>query len=96
MYASTLSYIVDANPGRSAVAVSCNSLVRGLFGCILSQVASPLQDAIGDGGLFTLISGSLVISSAIIFLLICEYLLLSTYHLNGAKEVVADILLDDR
>lgn len=29
IYASTLAYIVDANPGRSSSAVACNSLFRG-------------------------------------------------------------------
>lgn len=31
IYASTLAYIVDANPGRSTSAVACNSLFRGVL-----------------------------------------------------------------
>ncbi|KAI9639325.1 major facilitator superfamily domain-containing protein [Dioszegia hungarica] len=64
IYASTLAYLVDSNPGRSAGAVSCNSFVRGSLGCILSQVAIPIQNAIGDGGLYSIVAGLLAISTA--------------------------------
>ncbi|ORY32921.1 major facilitator superfamily domain-containing protein [Naematelia encephala] len=70
IYSSTLAYLVDANPGRSASAVSCNSFMRGTFGCILSQVALPIQNAIGDGGLYTLFAGLLCLSCSGIGLLI--------------------------
>jgi hypothetical protein len=63
IYASTLAYLVDSNPGRSAGAVSCNSFVRGSLGCILSQVAIPIQSAIGDGGLYSIVAGLLAIST---------------------------------
>jgi hypothetical protein len=31
LYSSLLSYVVDANPGRSSSAVACNSLFRGVL-----------------------------------------------------------------
>ena len=58
--------------GRSASAVSCNSFVRGSFGCILSQVAIPIQNAIGDGGLYTIVAGLLALASCGIALLACK------------------------
>lgn len=64
IYSSTLAYLVDSNPGRSASAVSCNSAARGVFACIMSQVAMPIQNAIGDGGLYTLFAGLLVMALA--------------------------------
>lgn len=67
-YSSTLAYIVDANPGRSAAAVSCNSLIRGIMACICSQVSLPLQNALGDGGLYSLFAGLLALSSAGLFI----------------------------
>lgn len=53
IYSSTLSYVVDSNTGRSSGAVACNSAIRGLFAFIASEVAGPLQDAVGDGPLYT-------------------------------------------
>ncbi|KAG2065780.1 MFS general substrate transporter [Suillus decipiens] len=53
MYASTLSYLVDANPGRSAAAVATNSSFRGTLAFVSAIIAVPLQNALGDGILFT-------------------------------------------
>ncbi|KAG2758056.1 MFS general substrate transporter [Suillus brevipes Sb2] len=53
MYASTLAYLVDANPGRSAAAVATNSSFRGTLAFISAMIAVPLQNAWGDGILFT-------------------------------------------
>lgn len=48
IYASTLAYIVDANPGRSSSAVACNSLFRGALAVRLnSSVLHYTAD--GDG-----------------------------------------------
>jgi hypothetical protein len=44
---------VDANAGRSTAAVATNSLYRGLSGLIAAEIAAPIQDAIGDGGLYS-------------------------------------------
>ncbi|KAG8214817.1 major facilitator superfamily domain-containing protein [Butyriboletus roseoflavus] len=57
IYASTLAYIVDANVGRSSSAVATNSSFRGLFAFVAAEIAIPLQDSIGDGGLYTLWAG---------------------------------------
>lgn len=43
IYASTLAYIVDANPGRSSSAISCNSMARGVTACIFSFIALPIR-----------------------------------------------------
>lgn len=62
VYSSTLAYLVDSNPGRSAPAVACNSFMRGVLACIMSQVAMPIQNAIGEGGLYSLLAGILLLS----------------------------------
>jgi len=48
IYASTLAYIVDANPGRSTSAVACNSLFRGVLAVRLSSLtfSIPLSRAL--------------------------------------------------
>lgn len=70
MYSSTLAYIVDANTGRSSSAVAANSCYRGTAGFIAAEVAVPLQEAIGDGGLYTLWAGILVVADLLILLII--------------------------
>lgn len=72
IYASTLAYIVDANTGRSSSAVATNSLFRGLFGFVAAEVAAPLQNAIGDGGLYTLWAGLLIISELLVVLVLIK------------------------
>ncbi|KAG2157590.1 MFS general substrate transporter [Suillus bovinus] len=61
VYASTLTYIVDANPGRSSTVVATNSVFRCVFAFVAIEVAIPIQAAIGDGGLYTLWGGIMVI-----------------------------------
>jgi Na+/melibiose symporter-like transporter len=73
VYSSTLAYLVDSNPGRSASAVSCNSFCRGVGACVMSQVAIPLQNAIGDGGLYTLFAGVLCFACAGLVVIACKY-----------------------
>ena len=70
IYASTLAYIVDANAGRSTAAVASNSSFRGISGLVASEIAAPLQDAIGDGGLYSLWAGLLVVTELMILLVI--------------------------
>ncbi|UZJ54040.1 hypothetical protein CBS101457_003360 [Exobasidium rhododendri] len=53
IYSAALTYLVDSNTGRSSGAVACNSALRGLFAFIASEVAGPIQDAVGDGPLYT-------------------------------------------
>lgn len=66
IYSSTLAYIVDANPGRSSAAVATNSCFRGVAACIFTLAAVPLQDSVGDGGLYTLWAGLLVLSELLL------------------------------
>ena len=70
IYSSTLAYIVDANTGRSTTAVACNSCFRGAFAFVSAEVAAPLQDAIGDGGLYSLWGGLMVVVGILMMLLI--------------------------
>lgn len=70
MYSSTLAYIVDANTGRSSTAVATNSCFRGTFGFIAAEIAAPIQDAIGDGGLYTIWAGLMVVTELLILLVI--------------------------
>ncbi|CAL1713497.1 unnamed protein product [Somion occarium] len=68
IYASTLAYIVDANTGRSAPAVATNSAFRGTLAFIATEVAVPLQLAIGDGGLYTLWACLLILADFLVLL----------------------------
>lgn len=68
IYSSTLAYIVDSNAGRSSSAVAANSSIRGTFAFIAAEVAVPLQNAIGDGGLYTIWAGLMLIAELIILL----------------------------
>ncbi|KAG6330364.1 hypothetical protein ID866_8721 [Astraeus odoratus] len=43
IYASTLSYVVDSNAGRSSTAVATNSSFRGTAAFIATEIAVPLQ-----------------------------------------------------
>ena len=70
IYASTLAYIVDANAGRSTAAVASNSSFRGISGLVASEIAAPLQGTIGDGGLYSLWAGLLVVMELMILLVI--------------------------
>ncbi|KAG1819638.1 MFS general substrate transporter [Suillus subaureus] len=54
IYASTLAYIVDANPGRSSTVVATSSTFRCTFAFVATEVAIPIQVAISDGYLYTL------------------------------------------
>ncbi|KAG0702538.1 vacuolar DHA amino acid exporter [Suillus ampliporus] len=70
IYASTLAYIVDANIGRSSAAVATNSSFRGLSAFVATEIAVPLQDSIGDGGLYTLWAGLMVVTECLILLVL--------------------------
>ncbi|WVW84132.1 hypothetical protein I302_106161 [Kwoniella bestiolae CBS 10118] len=69
IYSSTLAYLVDANPGISSSAVSLNSLFRGVMAAVMSQIATPIRNGIGDGGLYTLFAGLLALSCGGLILL---------------------------
>jgi hypothetical protein len=68
IYSSTAAYIVDANPGRSSAAVAMNSFFRGVAAFVLTEAAVPLQESLGDGGLYTLWAGILVLCELVILL----------------------------
>lgn len=62
--------------------MSSNSFVRGSLACVMSQVAAPIQSAIGDGGLYTLFAGLLALSSLGILFIARE----SPYHQSRAMS----------
>ncbi|KAN0130193.1 Major facilitator superfamily domain containing protein [Lactarius tabidus] len=68
IYSSTVAYIVDANPGRSSAAVATNSCFRGVAAFVFTEIAVPLQDSLGDGGVYTLLAGILVLCELVILL----------------------------
>ncbi|KIK81700.1 hypothetical protein PAXRUDRAFT_807123 [Paxillus rubicundulus Ve08.2h10] len=68
MYTSTLAYLVDANPGRSCSAVATNSSFRGTLAFISTMIAVPLQEALGDGILYTGFAGLLIVMELLILL----------------------------
>lgn len=70
IYSSTLAYIVDSNTGRSSSAVATNSSFRGTCAFIAAEIAVPLQDALGDGGLYTLWAGLMLITELMILVVI--------------------------
>ncbi|QRV92413.1 major facilitator superfamily transporter [Ceratobasidium sp. AG-Ba] len=70
IYSSTLAYIVDANPGRASSAIAANSSFRGISGLVVAEISVPLQNAIGDGGLYTIWAGLLAVCEGLILLLI--------------------------
>jgi len=81
IYASALTYIVYANPGRSSEAVATNSCFRGISAFVFMEATVPLQDSIGDGGLYSLWAGLLVL---------CELLLLLVLVRGGPWRVNAE------
>jgi len=70
VYTSTLVYIADANVGRCSTAVAANSAYRGTLAFIAAEIAIPLQDSIGDGGLYTFWAGLLIIMGTLILLVL--------------------------
>ncbi|KAI8341685.1 major facilitator superfamily domain-containing protein [Chlamydoabsidia padenii] len=61
------TYMVDSFKGKSAAVMACSSLVRFSFAGIGSLIASDLQHALGDGILFTVCGGLLILLSTSIF-----------------------------
>ena len=51
VYSSSLAYLVDANPGRASTAIAYNSACRGLTAFVASEIADPLEAAMGTGWL---------------------------------------------
>lgn len=70
VYASTLAYIIDANPGRSSTVVATNSAFRCVFAFVAIEVAIPIQVAIGDGDLYTLWAGIMITMEVLILVVL--------------------------
>ncbi|KAG1745209.1 major facilitator superfamily domain-containing protein [Suillus lakei] len=70
MYTTTLAYLVDANSGRSCTVVATNSSFRGSLASVSIMIAVPLQDALGDGGLYTVWAGVLVMTELLVMLVL--------------------------
>ncbi|KAG2144555.1 vacuolar DHA amino acid exporter [Suillus clintonianus] len=70
IYSSTLAYLVDANIGCSSMAVATNSSFRGISAFVAAEIAVPLQDSIGDGGLYTLWACVMVFIECMILLVL--------------------------
>lgn len=81
IYSTTLAYIVDSNTGHSSAAVATNSLFRGFAAFVFTEAAVPLQDSMGDGWMYTLWAGILVL---------CELLFLLVRLRGGAWREAAD------
>jgi len=72
IYASTLAYIVDANNGRSSTAVAINSFCRGVSAFAATEIAVPLQDAVGCGWMYTIWAVLMVIGELLILLVMLK------------------------
>ncbi|EJD50730.1 MFS general substrate transporter [Auricularia subglabra TFB-10046 SS5] len=68
IYTATLAYIVDANVGRSSAAAATNSCFRGVAGFVSAEIAVPIQDAIGDAGLYMIWAGLMVVMELMVLL----------------------------
>ncbi|KNG87020.1 hypothetical protein ANOM_004670 [Aspergillus nomiae NRRL 13137] len=68
VYSPTMSYLLDINPGNTTVTVACNSFIRGLLAFLFAEVAVPLQNAIGDGGLYSLWAGLWALCAVLILI----------------------------
>ncbi|KAF8817571.1 MFS general substrate transporter [Phlegmacium glaucopus] len=64
-YSSTMAYLVDANNGRSSTAVATNSAFRGISAFVATEVVVPLQDDVGDGWLYTIWAGLMLLSGSV-------------------------------
>ena len=50
-----VSYLIDAFPGLSASVMSVNICLRYISASVMSIIATPIKDAIGNGWLFTIL-----------------------------------------
>lgn len=66
-FATTTTYLVDAVPGRSSSAVAINNLLRNALACVGGIIAKPLIEALGNGVLFSILSGICLASSLCIW-----------------------------
>ncbi|KAM3583814.1 hypothetical protein VKS41_003785 [Umbelopsis sp. WA50703] len=64
------AYIVDCFKSRGASATACNNFTRYICAGVGSLLASVLDNALGDGILYTICGGLLVLSSSTLFVII--------------------------
>jgi MFS family permease len=69
-FSTVTTYLIDAVPGRSSSAVAMNNLIRNILACIGTVIGKPLIEALGNGVLFSIISGLCFASSICIWAII--------------------------
>lgn len=70
IYSSTFTYLMNSNTGRSSSAAAANASFRGTFGFIAVEIAVPLQDTIGDGGLYMIWAGLMLFAELMVLLVL--------------------------
>lgn len=68
VYASTLSYLVDSNPGLVSATMAVNTLCRGILATIGTQVSNPIVGGIGEGWFWTIFSILILFAQMMILL----------------------------
>ncbi|KAI8581539.1 hypothetical protein K450DRAFT_231796 [Umbelopsis ramanniana AG] len=66
------AYLVDCFRTRGASATACNNFVRYLMAGIGALIASAIDDALGDGVLYTICGGVLFLSSGLLVIVIAK------------------------
>lgn len=54
IFGTAMTYLVDALPGRGSSGVAVNNLARMVLAAVATFVASPLEDALGYGWMYTM------------------------------------------
>lgn len=57
IFGAVNTMLTEYMPNNSSSGVALNNFVRNLFTCVGSIIAQPLLDAMGHGGLFTMLAG---------------------------------------
>lgn len=63
-----VTYLVDTLPGRGATGVALNNLIRQIFAAVATFVVEPILRKIGQGVLFSILSGVLLVSSVLLLI----------------------------
>jgi hypothetical protein len=74
--------------GRSSTAVATNSSFRGISAFVAIEIAVPLQDALGDGFMYTMWSGIIIIAELLLLLVIWK----GGEWRKNAERMEADLL----
>ena len=67
VFATVTTYLIDAVPGRSSSAVAMNNLIRNILAATGAIIGKPLIEALGNGILFSILSGVALVSSGCIW-----------------------------